>query len=744
MEGLGKRNPFFFCVLSVANTEVHSKTQIAVHFAHSFRSDNPDCHIFWVYAATTQNFTDSYRKIAKKFALPGNDDAKLDTRILVREWLEKKESGKWLLILDNADDRKLFYPQHHDPLNDEELHRYIFTYLPKCIKSRGSMIITTRDGKLGRELLDGEDPICVGPLDKTNAEHLLRAKVRTEKWNLGAAETLLAILMYTPLAITQAAAYINCNYDVSVQTYLEMLQKSHSSMAAVLGEDLRDHRRQAGVTNAIFKTLKLSYEYIRNSPDQHYRTAADVLSLMAILDSQSIPATLLLKGNDITPNERAAIQVLRDFCLIRNRDNHCSLHPLVQLSIQEWLRSRGELLRYLEDGLLLIGRRFPWYDDSVENRIICSKLLSQALYVLTYQCKDQVARADLLHNVGGFEKERGEYDTALKHAKECHVIRCAELGENCEKTLETAYLIGQVLCELGNYSEAEIQHRYVLEHQSRILGQDHQVTISSLGELAGTLSHQGKYKEAESMQRCALDGYMKTAPEDWVHISINLNNLGHMLKEQGKYDESEKILRKALNMYETSSGMEKREGLIIINNIGVVLRDQGKGVEAEKMHRQGLEGMEKLLGRDHPNTLNYITNLAVALDTQQRYVEAEELHQEALRGSVATRREKHPDTLATADALAWNLHDQGKYEVAIPLVRITGEAKVQVLGANHPESILSRQWHAEWLKELQKRQKDSPIRKRGRNKISVLQRECGGRVLEKDIQARKRSRHEDL
>ena len=626
------------------------------------------------------------------------------------------------MILDNADDRKLFYPQHQDPLNDKELQRYISTYLPECTDSDGTIIITTRNGRLGRELLHGKEPIFVEPLDKTNAENLLRAKVKVQKWSPEAAETLLAILIYTPLAITQAAAYINFTHDVSVKTYLEMLQTDHSSMADVLGEDLPDHRRQAGVANAIFKTLKLSYEYIRNSPNQCFETAADILSLTAILDSQSLPVTLLLEGIEITPKERAAIQVLRDFSLIRDRDDHCSLHPLVQLSTQDWLRSRGDLLRYQEFGLLLLARRFPWYGDSNEDRTFCSKLLSQALHVLPYQSRNQVARADLLHNVGGFERERGQYDAALKHAEECRAIRCAALGEHHEKTLETEYLIGQLLMELAEYPEAETKHRYVLKHRVRIFGQDHQDTISSLGELAGVLGDQGKYKEAEAMQRCVVEGYVKNAPEDCAHISIGLNNLGHLLQEQGKFDEAEVVLRKALSMYENTLGMESPESLSTLDNIGVLLSDQGEGIEAEKIHQKTLEGREKVLGRGHHATLTSITNLAVALDTQQRYAEAEKLHREALTGIVAVLTEKHPDTLATTNALARNLHDQGKYEEAISLMRITREGRVQVLGADHPHSKRSCQWHTEWLKEVRKRKKRYPNRKRGRNEKSLRRR----------------------
>jgi hypothetical protein len=83
---------------------------------------------------------------------------------------------------------------------------------------------------------------------------LLRAKVKTGCWDSTAAETLLAILIYIPLEITQAAAYINCNHELSVKMYLEMLKKDHSTIADVLSEGLPDHRRQAGATNAIFKT----------------------------------------------------------------------------------------------------------------------------------------------------------------------------------------------------------------------------------------------------------------------------------------------------------------------------------------------------------------------------------------------------------------------------------------------------------------------------------------------------------
>ena len=46
--------------------------------------------------------------IASLIDLPGRDDPKVDILHLVRNWLCDERNGRWLLILDNADDYSVF------------------------------------------------------------------------------------------------------------------------------------------------------------------------------------------------------------------------------------------------------------------------------------------------------------------------------------------------------------------------------------------------------------------------------------------------------------------------------------------------------------------------------------------------------------------------------------------------------------------------------------------------------------
>ena len=86
----------------------HRKTQDVLEYIYTLK-DSP-VSVFWVHAGSRARFEQDYRKLAKLVELPGCDEPKEDIRPVVKDWLESPKSGDWILVVDNADNKRRFLP----------------------------------------------------------------------------------------------------------------------------------------------------------------------------------------------------------------------------------------------------------------------------------------------------------------------------------------------------------------------------------------------------------------------------------------------------------------------------------------------------------------------------------------------------------------------------------------------------------------------------------------------------------
>ncbi|KAI9163486.1 Protein SERAC1 [Paramyrothecium foliicola] len=100
--------------VSLHGLEGVGKTQIALAYVYQLRKMRPDVSVFWVYASNVARFRQSLGIIAQQCQIPGYEDPKNNVPSLVKAWLESQDRGQWIMVLDNADDLKLFYKQPHD------------------------------------------------------------------------------------------------------------------------------------------------------------------------------------------------------------------------------------------------------------------------------------------------------------------------------------------------------------------------------------------------------------------------------------------------------------------------------------------------------------------------------------------------------------------------------------------------------------------------------------------------------
>ena len=429
----------------------------------------------------------AYQDVARKLKLPGCDDLDVNPCELVFKWLDEDGGSGWLMIFDNADNADIFSRStdlNASPVHTDTTSRLLADYVPKRLDPKRLLIINTRSRHVGDDLIDGESCIEVPPFSIQEAESLLRlnAEDAFDRCELSVIGRLLDVLGYIPLAITQAAAFINRNRS-TLQGYLGALEKDKQNLTDYLSQELHDPRRPRGFPNSVFQTWKLSFDHILAQEPK----AATLLSLIAMLDPQRIPEKLLRPLAEREVDFRMAIGTLDGFALISQEigGETYAIHPLVQASVYYWLEQSSEKADYAGQALQLLAKEFP--NGEHEHRETCESTLAHAQAVLRYKCtseNDMRHRAALLCTVGWFNLQQGRYVSAYEAASESYNIYQEQAGDIATTTLNSLGLLGSVLRSQGKYEAAEEMNRRALEGREKVLGVEHPDTLTSVYNFA--------------------------------------------------------------------------------------------------------------------------------------------------------------------------------------------------------------------------------------------------------------------
>jgi hypothetical protein len=112
----------------------------------------------------------------------------VDVLPLVKRWLESKDRGRWLMVVDNADDARPF-----GLLGD------LGQWIPEC--AHGSILVTTRNKEAGSRLIQGKRLIEVGKMDDSESKLLLLEKLEADGLDPGELSILSSRLEHLPLAL---------------------------------------------------------------------------------------------------------------------------------------------------------------------------------------------------------------------------------------------------------------------------------------------------------------------------------------------------------------------------------------------------------------------------------------------------------------------------------------------------------------------------------------------------------------
>lgn len=664
-----------------------------------------------MFAGNRERFEKDYLEIAQKLKIRGFGNPGVDNLLLVKKALEAADFGNWILVIDNADDMNLFYG------NTEEVEhengnlgpeKGLSVYIPE--NCNGSIIYTTRSKVDALRLTNEGNIISVSTMDIEDSKALLRSKLANEVSDEAGWEILLEELDYLPLAIVQAASYIRQNswtVPQYVKHFRDQDNRNSGATLKILMHDFRDKQRDKSVTNAVLKTWIISVEQL----EAQYPLAVQVLWKMAFLDRQNIPRCLLTysiqsseskddlevrpetEDLDVIPQNRLgirdldshelynfdiAIGRLKAYSFISTTENsssdkeeHYTIHRLVQLFARHWLRDHKKSADLILSGTLVrLFYMFP-QEAKLQEWPLCADLLPHLLQLPDIEGSPVLRLgyyAGSLFEVAHYLREIGQY-TGAKSSIRCAIAMITGDQRHYRFLLKCQFRLASILCHEGSLTEAEELQRQLVKETEDLYGPDDRYTLDRKSFLGHLLELQGRLKEAESLIRNSSERYGRLYPiEDDQALSIR-RDLGRVLLKLDQLEEAEQTIREVLQISGGSQWSDDENIIPVLGDLAEILVKKRKFDEAEIIRRQIFERDERLLGREHPSTLISMSNLASSLVHLDRITEGEELFREVLRLREKVLGNQQEDTLSTMQVISICLRHQGRLQEASEFMR---------------------------------------------------------------------------
>ncbi|KAB8213646.1 kinesin light chain [Aspergillus novoparasiticus] len=504
------------------------KTQVALRFAYSVKEDCPEYSIFWVQALSMETFELSCREIAGVLGIRQEQEGGEELKSLVRQRLSAKTAGKWLLVIDNADDLDLLRGTYQT--------EGFLAFLPES--DGGLTIFTTRHGAVA-QYLTGSDVVEIGKMTRQETTDLLEKSLvrKNPSDNSETVVNLLTELDYLPLAITQAAAYINTNKS-SISEYLRLLKKTEQDAVALISTDFGDKTRYRNSMNAVAKTWTITFNKILECDT----LATDVLAFISCIEWRAIPYSILPAAY-AEARLAGAIGTLCSYSFLERRDDGTKLdmHRLVYLATRMWVNQNGRKAETTIATLKHLAEVFP--SDDYTNRETWRDYLPHVTRIEKDEpCQGTEEKSRLCLKVGRCLYVDGRMKEALLGLQKSCEWRDINLPQSNIDRLTSQHALAGAYRANGQIKEAVKLLEHVVAIRTEVLPEDHPDRLASQQVLAGAYQSNGQIKEAVKLLEHVVAIKLAILAEDHPDRLASQHALAGAYKANGQIKEAVKLL----------------------------------------------------------------------------------------------------------------------------------------------------------------------------------------------------------
>ncbi len=629
--------------------------------------------VFWVTVdGGERDVIESLAKLAEKLTQKKMDeDERRNGNLVVAAWkqgLDERE-GRWLLCLDNADDKKV-----SGILNE-------VCVIPRVTRGNGWVVVTSRQGqphiwsrmkkdqKLVLEPLSVEDAMValwrqIQKIETGDADDdgVMNAIEELERDDIGEYQALKELcadegacgLGGLPLALVQAGTYI-AQFECSVREYLNMFKNANRI------EDMQDIMKNTDEVKPIQESQRSIWTTWQISVGHLSNEAYSVLRAMAMLGAKGV-GEAIVKGIVIRITGDGAGSADRMFrTIVIEALVHGS--SLIRRDEGERQGREGWMYRMHRLVRLFVLRKME------PGSGLWNEVHSVALVTVHEGVKIELAKEgksfDELPDVFGNQHHEFmthaislvNHHTLPKQGDEIlHVSKVEDIYRYCGKAMEfmgkpEEVQVWEHLVQIWHHQQASSGRRSYDGHVSDEENYEKSRTAYAYSSLGNALMENGKLDYAISIIEQSLGMYLNIHGHGKPHpdIARSLNNLGRAYELLGRLVKALEKHEQSLEMRLAIHGNEKPHPDVAtsLNNLGNVYEGLGELDKALEKHQESLKIKRAIHGHDrpHPAIANSFNNLGSIYEEQEKLDEALENHKKSLemRLEIYGHEKPHPD-----------------------------------------------------------------------------------------------------
>ena len=295
--------------------------------------------------------------------------------------------------------------------------------------------------------------------------------------------------------------------------------------------------------------------------------------------------------------------------------------------------------------------------------------------------------AQTLNDLAMIYQNQGRLEEALALSQQSHESIKKILGTEHPETLQSLQTISSIYQDFSQFSEAMYYSQKNLEIRERVLGKENVNTLDGQENLARLYMSLGNFSAALDIAEqvyFARDNKLGRAHPKTIHSFANLAKIYSALGRQKEVLAWVKdVHQRLLHVL----GKQHPDTLKGLGYLADIYHDLGYTAEALPLAKEAYQSLNATLGPAHPDTLQAQQTLAL-------------LYKDAGKDSLPLfesvysqlqSRAKNAQTLKARHHLAEALYLSGDTERAIILFEQNYQYTKEVLGAEHPDSILGLQ-----------------------------------------------------